>query len=123
MKNDLKSAGYMRYTARSLLVMIAGICSVFALLSGSGELGGGTAGILRNLPNTLPWALLFIIVYIAWKWEFIGGVLIILWGLFTFFFFHTYESLITFFGISFPLLAAGALLIISSCLTRGAGGR
>ncbi|MFC1617220.1 hypothetical protein ACFL2K_03270 [Candidatus Margulisiibacteriota bacterium] len=106
-------AKYLRYISRSVLIIIAVFWFVFALLSGSEELGGGVKGILLNSPNSLPWLLLLLIIYVVWKWEFIGGILIILSGIFTIFFFQTYKSIITFSLISIPLIAIGIMLILS----------
>jgi len=118
-KNNTKITKYLRYTSRTALIIITTFWFIFALLSGSEKLGGGLKGILQNIPNALPWLLLFVIVYAAWKWEFIGGLAITLIGLFTIFFFQTYKSLITWLGISLPLLIIGVFLLLSWQLTKG----
>ena len=119
MKNKTKIAKYLRYTSRTALIIITTFWFIFALLSGSEKLGRGLKGILKNIPNALPWLLLFVIVYIAWKREFIGGLVITFIGLFTIFFFQTYKSLITLLGISLPLLIIGVSLLLSWQLTKG----
>jgi len=118
MKNNIKIAKYLRYTSRITLIIIAISWFVFALLSGSEKLGGGLKGILQNIPNALPGLLLFVIVYVAWKRELIGGLAVTLIGLFTIFFFQTYKSLITLLGISLPLIIIGVFLLTSWYLTK-----
>jgi len=118
-KNNTKITKYLRYTSRIALVTITTFWFIFALLSGSEKFGGGIKGLLLNIPNALPWLLLFAVVYVAWKWEFIGGLAITLIGLFTIFFFQTYKSLITLLGISLPLLIIGVFLLLSWQLTKG----
>lgn len=108
----------VRYVARVVLLLISVLWFFFALFSGAGEFGGGVSGILQNIPNALPWLLLFVVVYIAWKWELVGGVLIVTGGLWSMAFFNAFESLIVLFGISLPLIVLGGLFILSWYVTR-----
>ena len=119
MKNNTKITKYLRYTSRTALIIITTFWFIFALLSGTEKFGGGIKGISQNIPNALPWLLLFVIIYISWKKEFIGGLAITLIGLFTIFFFQTYKSLITLLGISLPFLIIGVFLLLSWQLTKG----
>lgn len=119
MKNNTKIIKYLRYTSRIALIIITTFWFIFALLSGSEKFGGGLKGILQNIPNALPWLLLFVIVYIAWKWEFMGGFAVTSIGIFTVFFFQTCKSLITLLGISLPLIIIGVFLLLSWQLTKG----
>ncbi|MCD6089962.1 MAG: hypothetical protein J7J72_00545 [Bacteroidales bacterium] len=66
-----------RYTSLTLGVLVF----VFALISGSVEYGGGIQGIIKNSPNALPWLLFLLLVFVAWKWEVVGGIVIIILGL------------------------------------------
>ena len=77
---NLKLAKYLRCFTRTILLIISVFWFVFALLSGSADYGGGLKGILMNSPNALPWLLLLFLVYIAFKWELVAGVLIGLMG-------------------------------------------
>ncbi len=52
------------------------------------------------------------ILVLAWKYERIGGVLFILAGLFFTLFFNTYQMLINFLIISFPLFLIGTLFLV-----------
>ena len=118
MKDKTQLAKYLRYTARTILLIITALVFVFSLLSGSEEYGGGIKGILKNSPNALPWLLLFVFIYVAWKWELVGGAIVALMGVFTVFFFHSYRFPIVFFAISVPLIILGSFFIASWYLTR-----
>jgi len=74
--NQIKIAKWLRYVARTVLVLVAGFWSVFALLSGAEEYGGGIKGVVMNSPNAIPWLLLFVFVWIVWKRELVGEILI-----------------------------------------------
>jgi len=119
MENKTKLAKYLRNTARTILLIISIFFFVFALLSGAEEYGGGLMGVVKNSPNALPWLLLLILIYVAWKWELVGGVLVALMGVGTIFFFHSYRFPIVFFAVSLPLIILGGFLIASWYLTRG----
>ena len=66
-KMDLTNT--IRKTSQILLLLITTLMFVFALLSGSEGYGGGFMGIIKNSPNTFPWALLFGLNYLVWKKE------------------------------------------------------
>lgn len=110
-----KFAGYLRYIARAVLLLIASGCFIFALLSGSEQYGGGMKGILLNSPNALPWLLLLIFVYITFRWELLGGIIIAITGLLTI---KIFSSPLVFFAVSFPLLLLGGFFITSWYLTN-----
>jgi hypothetical protein len=111
---------YLTWFSRIFLLIFNSFWFVFALLSGSEEYGGGLKGIIRNSPNSLPWFLFFALIYLAWKKELIGGVLISTLGIITILAFHTYKNIITFSIISLPLIITGILLIISYFLKKKA---
>ena len=117
-KRDLRIARYLRYTALIILLVISLFWFVFALLSGSEEYGGGIKGILMNSPNALPWLLLLIFVFISWKWEVVGGTIILIMGIFTIYFFNVFKHLFSFFVFSLPLMILGLFLILSWWLKR-----
>ena len=116
--NKNKLAKYLRYIARTILLIVSIFWFVFALLSGAEEYGGGLKGIITNSPNALPWLLLFLLVRIAWTKELIGGSLISLMGFSTIVFFKTYEHIEVFMLISLPLIVLGGFLMISHCLDK-----
>lgn len=108
----------IRYTARTILTVVAVFWFLFALVSGSEGFGGGLKGIIINSPNAIPWVFLLVFVYIAWRWEMIGGSVIVLMGVFTVFMFNTYRDLLTFFTISIPLIVLGGMFILTSKLDK-----
>ena len=79
---QIKTANWLRNIARYSLLTIGILIFVFALLSGSEDYGGVLKGIIKYSPNAGPWLLLLIFVFVAWKWELAGGILITLLGLF-----------------------------------------
>ncbi len=66
-----------RYTSLTLGILIF----VFALFSGAEDYGEGIEGIIQNIPNALPWLLFLLVVLVAWKWEVVGGIAIVILGL------------------------------------------
>ena len=116
--NKNKIAKYLRCTVRTILLVVSIFWFIFALFSGAEEYGGGLKGVLMNSPNALPWLLLFLLIYIAWKKELIGGSLITLMGFLTIFFFKTYEHLLIFMLLSLPLILLGGSLIVSYYLDK-----
>ena len=108
----------MRYTARSILILVSVCCFIFALLSGSEKYGGGLKGILLNSPNALPWLVVFIFAYVSFKRELLGGVLIFLGGIFSILFFEAYTTPAVLFSVSAPLMGVGSLLILSWYIDR-----
>ena len=118
MEHEDKLAKVLRYITRTVLLIISVFWFIFALLSGAEELGGGIIGIVRNSPNALPWLLLFVFVFVAWKWERIGGTIITAMGLLTIFLLDSYKEPFVFLLISLPLMILGSFLIISWYLTK-----
>lgn len=104
---------YLRYIAKIILISFAVLIFIFSLLSGAEQYGGGIKGVLMNSPNALPWLVLLVFVFISLKYELTGGILIVLMGFFSLLFFKTYEDLVVFFIISFPLLLLGSFFIIN----------
>jgi len=103
---------------KPILLTLIILLFLFSLVSGSNDYGGGIKGILMNSPNSLPWFILLILVLFSWKYEFAGGVIVFLMGIFTIFFFKTLNDLPVFFLISAPLILLGILLIIGSYLKK-----
>lgn len=84
-----KVAKILRNIARYTLLFLISITFIFALLSGSKDYGEGFTGILKNSPNTLPWLLLFLLLFIAWKRKLLGGIIVTLFGLYLMYFFYS----------------------------------
>jgi len=85
---NIKIANILRNIARFSLLTISILVIIFALLSGAEDYGGGIMGIIKNSLNTIPWVVVLLLVYVAWKWELIGGIVITLLGLFLVYFFN-----------------------------------
>lgn len=94
------------------MLAIGVLIFVFALFSGA---EGGIQGVIKNSPNALPGAALLVIVYVAWKWELIGGILIILVGLFATWFicFRGNNFNVAPFIIFFVIIILGSFFVIS----------
>ena len=116
----LKTANILRNIARYSLLVIGILVFIFALLSGSEDYGGGFKGIIKNSPNALPWLLLLVLIYVAWKWELIGGIIITILGFVMLYFFNFNGP--NFFLITFILclliIALGSCFILSWYLRR-----
>jgi hypothetical protein len=113
-----KLAKTLSYIARTIILIVSSFWFIFALLSGAEQQGGGLMGVIKNSPNAIPWLLLFVFVFIAWRWPHIGGSLIAIAGIVTIFAFETYESLLPFVLISLPLIILGGMFIYSWYLDK-----
>lgn len=113
-----KTAKMIRNFSLIVLSAMAVLLFIFSLLSGAESFGGGVKGIINNFPNTIPWIFLLIAVFIAFKWQLAGGIIILLMGIFTVFFFNAPENLHVLFVISIPLIVLAKLLIITWYLDK-----
>ena len=117
----IRIANVFRNLARYTLLVVGIIVFLFALLSGSEDYGGGVTGLIQNSPNAFPWLLLLTLVFIAWKWELIGGIIITLLGLFLIYFFNFSGPnffLITF-VITLVITLLGSSFLVSWYLRKG----
>ena len=111
-------ARWMRYVARALALIWAGWWTFFGLACGLGE-GMSPAGVL--LHAALPGLIFLVSAAIAWRWEAIGGIVLVLEGLLVFIAYPvmTYSrfplSTIVFvlLTMALPPLAAGFLFLAS----------
>ncbi len=120
MERDLRLANVIRNVARYTLLIVGILVLVFALISGSESYGGGIMGLIKNSPNALPWLILFVFIFVAWKWELTGGIIITLFGVAMFFFFNQGPNfyMATLF-LSLLIIALGSFFILSWYLRRG----
>lgn len=88
MKTTVSYIKVLKYIARYTLLLIASLLLVFSVVSGSEDYGGGLTGLLKNSPNAIPWLVLILLIFIAWKHELLGGTLIFLCGLWFVYFFN-----------------------------------
>ncbi len=120
-ERNLLLAKYLRGIARYTLLIVFSLTFVFALLSGSGDYGGGIKGIIQNSPNSAPWLIFLVLLFIAWKWELIGGILITLLGFGAIYFFcFPWKGFEFAFFLSLVIIIFGSFFIISWYLRRKA---
>ena len=112
-KERLLLAARLKKVSLIILLVFNSLIFIFALISGAQELGVGLIGVLKNSPNTLPWLIMFGFIYVAWKWERIGGTLITAAGLLTVLAFDTYKNVLSFLLISLPFIILGSLILVS----------
>ena len=120
LEKKVKIANYLRYTARYVLLVLGILVFIFALLSGAEGYGGGIKGIIQNSPNAIPWVILLVLVYVAWKWELIGGTIITLIGFAMLYFFNFRGPnvfLVTFI-LCLAIIILGSFFIISWYLRK-----
>lgn len=100
------------WTPRVLAIIFTAFLSIFAL-----DVFGEGYSFLETLValfmHLVPTFILIILLVIAWKKELVGGILFLCVGAAFIFWFKTYEDIINFLLISFPILLVGALLVLS----------
>ncbi len=92
MKNPEKKIRVLRYTARTVLLAVTTFLFIFALLSDTEQYGGGLRGIIMNSPNAIPWVILYLINILTWKYERIGGIVLIACAIAMTFFFDVLQG-------------------------------
>ena len=115
-----KLAKYLRSTARYTLLVLGILVFIFALLSGSEGHGGGISGIIKNSPNAIPWLILLALIFIAWKWELVGGIIITVLGIAMLYFFNFRgpNFFLATFILTLLIVLLGSFFIISWYLTK-----
>ncbi len=108
----------IRNIARIILLVLTSLLFLFSLVSGADSSEGVIKGIIMNSPNAFPWLILFLMIYIAFKWELVGGILITLMGFSSIIFYRSWKHLFVLFAVSIPLIVLGNILIITWFLTK-----
>ena len=103
----------MRKLARTSAFIYAGLFTAFGLLSGA-DSAKGVNGFFSNLPNVLPWLLVWGAVFTAWKNPGCGGIVFLVLASASIIFFHTYQGLFPFLLISMPLILISTLFLTDS---------
>ena len=80
-KQLVRLTNILKHSSRIVLLILSVGVFVFALISGSESMGGGVKGVLKNIPNTFPWALLILAVLSSYKWPKLGSVLSLVFSL------------------------------------------
>jgi len=99
----------LRNITRISAFAYAGLFTVFALLSGAEGSEGGY--FVSNMPNALPWLLVWGAVLTAWKKPRAGGIVFLALAAASIIFFHTYQGVFPFLLISMPLILIGILFL------------
>lgn len=99
-----------RYLARALALLWALWWTLFGLLAGIGE-GYDGFGILRHA--AVPGLVFLIAAVSAWRWEIIGGALLILEGIATLVVFPFTRTLEGFLTLFLPPLIVGTIFVVS----------
>lgn len=116
MKNQA-GIGVLYWLPRVLAIVFVVFLALFALdVFIPGETFWYYAGglFMHLVPNFVLLGLLGI----AWKYEKIGGLLFLLAGIMSVFFFKTYEMLPNFLLVSFPVLFIGSLFLLHNYLDK-----
>ena len=80
-----------RRVARTALVVVTLFWMIFGIVTGS-QAEGGYASYFKNLQNILPWLGIIILWFISWRWEILGGFMIIAFSIFMAFYMNVFES-------------------------------
>ncbi len=75
-------------------------------------ISGATNGVLNNLPNAIPWVFPLIAAILSFWYGKISGYIFIAYGLFTIFFFSTYDTFLGFIVITMPWIVFGVFNIL-----------
>lgn len=115
---------WMLRIARCLALVWASVIALFGLVSGATR--PGLIGILMNAPNALPGVGFLICVALAWRWEALGGAILVVEGLLVFPIFMSFgrpPSMIlpVMLALGLPPLLAGWLFIASWRRSRTVG--
>jgi len=101
---------WMIYVARGIALLWALWWTLFGLLSGIAE-GYDWLGIFRHA--AVPGLVFLLVAVIAWRWEIIGGILLLLASVATLIGFPFTRTLEGFLTLFLPPLVAGGLFIVS----------
>lgn len=91
-----------------IFILFLGIFALDVFIPGESFSYYSLALFMHLIPNLV----LLILLIFSWKYERVGGTLIFLIGIFFTVYFKTYEFIINFFAISFPLFLIGSLFIL-----------
>lgn len=107
---------FLYWFPRILMILFIGFISLFAF-DVFGEYNFPEI-LLALFMHLLPTFALIIILIIAWKKELIGGIITILFGIFTIFMFGTWKEPVSFLIISLPVLIIGSMFILHHYLIQ-----
>ncbi|MFC1657132.1 hypothetical protein ACFL2P_00985 [Candidatus Moduliflexota bacterium] len=102
----------LKNISRISALAYAGLFTVLALLSGAEDSERGY--FVSNMPNVLPWLLVWGAVLTAWKKPRAGGIVFLALAAASIIFFHTYQGVFPFLLISMPLILISILFLLDS---------
>ena len=103
---------FFYWLPRILMILFIAFISLFALDVFSEY--SGFELLTALFMHLIPSLVLVAFLVVAWKWEKLGGILIIVLSIIFFFAFDVYESWISFLILVLPLVIVGVLFLISS---------
>lgn len=77
----LSLANFFQSIARYGILIIGFSMVSIAIFTGAINYGITIDNILRNLPDAIPWFLLLVTLFLAWDFELIGGLVMLILGL------------------------------------------
>ncbi|MFC1960524.1 hypothetical protein ACFLYO_07430 [Chloroflexota bacterium] len=107
----------VHWLPRILAIVFSGFLAIFALdVFSEGYSFGET--LVALFMHLIPSLMVLVVLGIAWKWPLVGGVLFLALGIFSVFFFNTYQDLITFLLISLPVFVVGLLFLLDAWYSK-----
>jgi hypothetical protein len=103
----------VRWIARGILLAWAGWWIFFSIASGIAEMPD--LGMMALLAHLMVPAEILITLYVAWRWELVGGILLLLEVVFAWFFFDLHEPKALFVALALALPAALAGVLLIAC--------
>lgn len=70
-----------RRVARTALVVVTVFWIIFGIATGF-QVEGGIGATFQSFTNLLPWLAIIVLWFVAWRWEILGGLLIIAFSIF-----------------------------------------
>lgn len=110
--------GFMKWFPRIWLLIFSSLIFLFVLISETEKAGGNFQSLIKISPTLVPWLLLFVLVYVSWRWEKLGGFILILVSIIATIFFGFYKNPAGFAFVIFPVLLPGILLLANSYQNR-----
>lgn len=110
-KKKEEKKGWLYWMPRILAILYVLFLSVFALdVFGEYETWWETSVAL--FMHLIPSFVLVGLIFVAWRWKWVGGALLLILGIVFTIFFKTYRDLIVFLLISGPLFLIGVLFLV-----------
>jgi len=80
-----------RRVARIALAVVSLFWIIFGIIAGT-QAEGGISALFQDFTNIIPWLAIILLWFIAWKWEILGGLLIIAFSIFMAFHMNVFEA-------------------------------